>query len=132
MNRFGHGSDVMIFQNQAPALPSSADGNINHSSGWIVDANHLVGKHHPKRWIDRAEQAVTKVRFLSRLYGVDIGGSENVNERKALGEQRLFSFSLVACDATRLRPVGSAPLPLKNESAAWGLLLRRTRANSIV
>jgi hypothetical protein len=32
----------------------------------------------------------------------------------------------------RLRPVGSAPFPLKNENAASGLLRRRTRANSMV
>jgi hypothetical protein len=32
----------------------------------------------------------------------------------------------------RLRPVGSAPLPLRNEKAALGLLPRRTRANSMV
>ena len=54
-----HGSDVTVLENQASALPGSPDGDIHHGPRQVVGPNHLVGEQHPKRGVDRAQQAVS-------------------------------------------------------------------------
>ena len=52
----------------------------------VVGANHLVGKQYPKRRADRAQHAVTEVRFHAWRNGVDVRGPEDVNVRETRRE----------------------------------------------
>ena len=79
LKRLDHGSDVSVLENRALALACSADGGIHHRPGQVVGPNHLVREQHPKRGVDRSQQAVTEIRFLSRLHGVDVRRPEEVN-----------------------------------------------------
>src|SRR5437016_3332330 len=73
-----HGSDVTVLENLASGLPCFPDGDIDHGAGQVVSGNHLIGGQHPKRRVDRAQQPVAEIRFLTRLHGVDIRGPEYV------------------------------------------------------
>lgn len=51
---------------------------FDHGAGQVVSGNHLIGEQHPKRRVDRAQQPVAEIRFLTRLHGVDLRGPEYV------------------------------------------------------
>ena len=78
MKRFDHGSDVMVLENLASALPCSPKGNIHHGSRQVVGPNHLVGEEQSKRGVDRAQETVAEIRFLPQLHRVDVRGPEDV------------------------------------------------------
>src|SRR5467141_687280 len=102
-------ADVTVLQNGRSAFSSVSHGSIHHRSGQVVGANYPVGKQHPKCGIDRA------------------------HTRGNPAADNAFSASpLYRAKGIRLRPVGSAPLPLKKANVALGLLARSTRANSTV
>jgi hypothetical protein len=69
-------SDVTVLENRASALPRSGYDGIHHGPGQVVGSNHLIGEQQPKRRVDRSQQAVTEIRFLARLHGVDVCGPE--------------------------------------------------------
>src|SRR5580704_17521919 len=86
LKRLDHGSDVTVLENRASALPRIAYHGAHHGPGQVVGANHLDGEQHPKHWIDPAQEAVSEVRFLPRLHGVDVRGPEDVNVRESRRE----------------------------------------------
>jgi hypothetical protein len=53
----------------------------------VVGPNHLVGEQHAKCRVDRAQHAVTKIRLPARLYGVDVGGAEDIRAREPRREE---------------------------------------------
>jgi hypothetical protein len=79
MSRFDHGPDVTVLQNQASPFTCSPDDDIHHRPGQVVRSNHLVGKQHPKRGVDPAQQAISEIRFVPRLYGIDVRRPEEIN-----------------------------------------------------
>jgi hypothetical protein len=128
MSTFDHGSDVPILENLASAV-SSLERDVHHGTCQVVGPNHLVRKQQLKRGVDSAQQAIAEIRFLPALHGVDICRAKNVNPREPGCEESVFGLPLISCESDS---TSSAPLPLKNEKAALGLLPCRTRANSIV
>jgi hypothetical protein len=98
----------------------------------FVGPNHLVRQQHPKRGVDRAHEPVAEIRFLPRLNGIDVRGPEDVNAGKTCREQCIFGLSLVAREGKPTSFGRVCAVPVRNENAASGLLLRKTRANSAV
>ena len=96
MNSFDHGSDVAVLEDRAPALPRSGYPSTHHGPAQAVGPYHPVGEKHPKRRIDRTQEAATAVRFLPRLLGVDVRGPEKADVRESGREQRVLG-PLLAC-----------------------------------
>jgi hypothetical protein len=132
MNGLNHRPDVTVVENQASALSCASDNDIDHGSGQVVGPNHLVRQQHPKRGVDRAHEPVAEIRFLPRLNGIDVRGPEDVNAGKTCREQCIFGLSLVAREGKPTSFGRVCAVPVRNENAASGLLLRKTRANSAV
>ncbi len=86
MKRLDHCSDLPILENDASSRRCSPDGDTDHGPGQVVGANYQAGEQHPKRGVDRAQQAVAEIRFFAGFYGVDVCGPEDVDA----GEPRLF------------------------------------------
>jgi hypothetical protein len=86
MKRLDHGSDFTVLENQASLLTCSLEGDIDHGPGQVVSPNYLVGEQHPKRRVDRSQQAVAEIRFLPRLNRIDVRGPEEVNAAKGRRE----------------------------------------------
>ena len=82
MKRLDHSPNIAILENCAWALSSFSNGDIYHGPAQIVSPNHLIREQDSKRGIDPAHEAIAEVRFLPRLYGVDIRGPEKVNVRE--------------------------------------------------
>ena len=79
MKRLGHSPDVTVLENWARTQPGSGYHGTHHGPGQVVGANYLVGEQHPKCGVDRSQQAITEIRFLPRLHGVDVRGPEEIN-----------------------------------------------------
>jgi len=62
VNRFDNGQDVTVLENQASPFTCFPDDDIHHRPGQVVRSNHLVGKQHPKRGVDPAQQAISEIR----------------------------------------------------------------------
>ena len=92
---FDHGSDVTVFENLNFAL-SSLDGDIHHNACQVVGPNHQVWKRQLKRGVDGAQQAVTEIRFLPWLHGIDVRRPEEVNARELGCEEHVLGLSLVS------------------------------------
>jgi hypothetical protein len=71
---------------------------INHRSGQSSARITLVGEHHTKERVDRAQQAAAEIRFLPRLDGIDVRGPEDVNTGEPGRESCVLCLSLVACE----------------------------------
>src|SRR5579863_9439142 len=119
---FDHGADVTVLENPAADLPRFADDDIDHRAGQVVGSNHQIGEEQLKRRVDRPQQAVVEVRFLTRLHGVDIRGPKYVNTREPILQESFLRLALVAREGHAASLVGSAPFPLRKENAALGLL----------
>ena len=125
-------ADVTVLQDARSAFSRTSHRGIHHRSGHVVGTNDLVGEQRPEYGIDRAQEAIAQIGLSARLDGIDICGAKDVQVGKSCRGQYLLSSPLYRAKAIRLRPVGSAPLPLKNANVALGLLARSTRANSTV
>src|SRR5258707_12400578 len=101
MKRLDHGSDVVVLENLASAVPCSPKGNIHHGPPQVVGPNHLVGEERPKRRVDRAQEAVAEIWFLPRLHRADVRGPEDVEAREPPREECLLCLSLIACERHR-------------------------------
>src|SRR5260221_14594310 len=108
MKRLDHGSDVVVLENLASAVPCSPKGNIHHGPPQVVGPNHLVGEERPKRGVDRAQEAVAEIWFLPRLHRVDVRGPGDVKAREPRRESGLLGLSLIACE-THPAPPGRVP-----------------------
>jgi len=75
--------DVMILKNPVFALRCFLDDDVHHGTRQVVGPNHLVGEEHPKRRLARAHEPVAEIRLLPGLYGVDVGGPEDIHAREA-------------------------------------------------
>src|SRR5579863_3639819 len=95
-SRLDHGPNVTVLENEDFAVPCWLHGDFHHRPRQVVGANHLVGEQHPKRGVDRAQEAVAEIRFLPRLDGINIGGPEDINAGKTGCEKRLFRLAFVA------------------------------------
>src|ERR1700686_5340532 len=104
-----HGSDVAVLENLGSKV-SSLDGDVHHGACQVVGTNHLVRKQQLKRGVDGAQKAIAEIRFLPRLHGIDVGGTEEVNARKPGREQCVLGLSLVSreSDTTSSRGVRAA------------------------
>src|ERR1700759_4285885 len=115
-----HGAEVAILENPAWSCSSSGGDNIHHCSGQVVSSDHLIGKQSPKYWIDSSHEAVAKIRLLSRLHGVDVGGPKNVESRKPRAEENIFRLSLIACKSHAALPGRVCATPAQEREPSVG------------
>src|SRR6266849_8598942 len=95
INSFDHGSDVAVLENLGSAV-SSLDGDVHYCTCQVVGTNDLVRKQQLKRGVDGAQKAIAEIRFLPRLHGIDICGTEEVNARESGREECVLGLSLVS------------------------------------
>ena len=122
MKRGRDSADVTVFEDELVAFSCSADHNIDHCIRQIVGANHLIGKQNSKRRVGPAQQSIAEIRFLPWLPWVDVCGPEDVNPWDPVASNAFSASPLIRAKRIRLRSVGSAPLPLRKENPASGLL----------
>jgi hypothetical protein len=88
-----HRPDVSVLQDQSSGI-ILAHGNVHHSPSQIVSRNHQIGEDHPKGGVNRTQQSIAEIRFLSRLNGVNVGGSEDIGVWEPHCEKRVLSLPL--------------------------------------
>ncbi len=86
MKRLDYGSDVTVLENRAAAQPRSAYGGGHHGQCQVIGANHLVREQQAKQRINPSQEAVTEIRLLPGLHGVDVRRPEDVNVRESRRE----------------------------------------------
>src|ERR1700739_1330981 len=120
MKRTDHGADVAILEDLAWSGSCSGSDNIHHRPGQVISSDHLIGKQSPKYRVDSSHQAVAKMRLLSRLHGVDVGGPENVKSRKSRGEENIFCLSLITCKSHAALPCRVRATPAQERERRVG------------
>jgi hypothetical protein len=130
MKRLDHGPDVTVLENRASVLPCSPDGNIQHGPGQVVGPNHLVVEQHPKCRVDPAQQAVTEVRFPSRLHGVDLRGPEEVNAREPSGSGKIGLNNSDGCRPAQPKFLLCQSLPQTLQPSEFVIFIAKDIENS--
>src|SRR5579863_3951349 len=96
--RLDYRSDVAVFKYSVGAFHCFPNHNVHHGPRQVVGRNHLVGEQHPKYRVNSTEKPVAEIRLLPRLDRVDIGRSKYIDVGEPRGQQRVFGFSLIACE----------------------------------
>jgi len=60
VKRFDHRSDVTVLEDAVFALRCFLDDNVHHGKRQVVGPDRPVGEEHPKRRVDRAQEAIVK------------------------------------------------------------------------
>jgi len=94
-----HGSDVTVLKNPNFAV-SSLDGDVHHGTSQVVGPDNQICKRNLKGRVDRAHHPTAEIRFLARLYWIDVRGPEEVDAWKAGREKCIFSLALVSRPST--------------------------------